>query len=66
MLAECMVMWRWENELLNKFLSCILKILQAMCHYHIYTLLLATAILMRMFNGRERKEGEETARSYLD
>jgi hypothetical protein len=66
MLAGCMVMWRWENELLNKFLSCILNILQAMCNYHTYRLLLSTAILMRMFNGRERKEGEETARSYLD
>jgi pentatricopeptide repeat protein len=55
-LAEFMVMWRWENKLLNKSLSWIVKMLQAMCCYQTYMLLLATRIVIRMFNSRERNE----------
>jgi len=33
LLAEFMVIWRWENMLLNKFLKWSLKMLQVMCCY---------------------------------
>jgi hypothetical protein len=43
-LAEFMVMWRWENMLLNKFSDWILKIFQVMCCYQISMLLLIRGI----------------------
>jgi hypothetical protein len=51
-----MVMWRWENGLLNKFLNWHLEILLGMCCYEISMLLMATGISVRMLNGREWKE----------
>jgi len=51
-LAEFMVMWRWESKLQNEFLSWTLEILQAMCCYEISMLLLASGISEPMFNNR--------------
>jgi ABC-type proline/glycine betaine transport system permease subunit len=55
-LAKFMAMWRWENELPNKFLNWNLKMMQAMCCYQIYILPLVTGISTKILNGRERKE----------
>jgi hypothetical protein len=55
-LAEFIVMWRWENMLLTKFLNWSLKMLLVMCCHEISILLLATGIFLRMLNSRERKE----------
>ncbi len=55
-LAESMVMWRWQNVLQNEFLNWSLKMLQVMWCDQMYMLLLATGISVRMLNGRERKE----------
>ncbi|KAH8937689.1 hypothetical protein BDL97_16G041200 [Sphagnum fallax] len=51
-LAEFMVMWRWESKLQNEFLSWTLEILQAMCCYETSMLLLASGISEPMFNNR--------------
>jgi hypothetical protein len=52
-LAESMVMLRWENELLNNFLNYSLKM---MLSYQTSMLLLATGMSVRMLNSRDRKK----------
>jgi hypothetical protein len=44
-LAEFMVVWRWENMLLNEFLNGSLKMLLVMCCYQTSLLLLVTGTL---------------------
>ncbi len=54
--AKFMVMWRLEKMLLNKFLNWRMKILQIMCCYQTFMMLVATFIFVRMLNDKEKKE----------
>jgi len=54
-LAEFMVMWRWENILLNKFFNWSLKMPQVMCCYQTPMMLLAMGISVKNAK-RHRKE----------
>ncbi len=55
-IAKFMVMWRWENMLLNEFLNWSMKMLHVMRCYQTSMLLVATLIFVRMLNNKERKE----------
>ncbi len=55
-LAEFMVIWRWQNVLLNEFLKWSRKMPLVMYCCQTSTLLLATGISVRMLKGRERKK----------
>jgi len=55
-LADVIIMWRWENVLLNEFLNWSLKMLLVMCCYQTYMVLLITGISVGMLNGRAKKE----------
>jgi hypothetical protein len=55
-LADFIIMWRWENTLLNEFLNWSLKMLLVICCYQTSMLLLTTGISVRTMNSRERKE----------
>jgi hypothetical protein len=55
MLAEFMVMWRWQNVLPDEFLRNLTMLLIMGC-FQTCMLLLATGICVRMLNVRERKK----------
>jgi len=52
---EFMVMWRWENILLNEFFNWSLKMPQVMCCYQTPMMLLAMGIAVKNAK-RQRKE----------
>jgi hypothetical protein len=62
-LAELMVMWRWENMLLNEFLNRSLKMLLVMCCYQTSLLLLLTGISVGMLEQQRKERG--AAESHL-
>jgi hypothetical protein len=55
-LAEFMVMWRWQNVLPDEVLEWNLTMLLIMVWCQTSMLLLATGIPVRMLNVRERKK----------
>jgi hypothetical protein len=59
-----MVIWRWENVLLNGSLNQSLKMLQVMCCYRASMLLVAIGNSVRMLNSRGRKEVKKQCQVY--
>jgi hypothetical protein len=55
-LAEFMVLWRWQNVLPDEFLKWNLTMLLIMGCHQTSMLLLATGISVRMLIVRERKK----------
>jgi len=55
-LAEFMVMWRWQNVLPDEFLKWNLTMVLIMGCCQTSMLLVATGIYVRMLNVRERKK----------